>query len=66
MNGEAFGGLEMYDPFFVWGGESYIDKKYFIQPSHLIPLFVSYPNESCPCIEKIQRVFLSGGMGNKG
>lgn len=48
------------------GGESYIDKKYFIQPSHLIPLFVSYPNESCPCIEKIQRDFLSGGMGNKG
>lgn len=66
MNGEAFGRLEMYDPFFVLGGESYTDKKYFIQPSHLIPLFVSYPNESCPCIEKIQRDFLSGGMGNKG
>lgn len=64
MNGEAFGGLEMHDPFL--GGESYIDKKYFIQPSHLIPLFVSYPDESCPRIEKIQRDFLSGGMGNKG
>lgn len=45
---------------------SYIDKEYFIQPSHLIPLFVSYPAEHCPHIEKIQRDFLWGGMGNKG
>lgn len=47
-------------------GGSYIDKEYFIQPSHLIPLFVSYPAEHCPHIEKIQRDFLWGGMGNKG